>query len=85
MQASQTTAQGLWLATGCGVIVGFATWFGGPFAVAGAPLTLPQITQVVQSNYNLLPADIVYCLGWTAFAVVFFVMMWSMLLSRQMK
>ncbi len=35
VQASQTTAQGLWLAGVCGVIVGVAIWFGGPFAVAG--------------------------------------------------
>lgn len=35
MQASQTTAQGLWLAGVCGVVVGLAIWFGGPFAVTG--------------------------------------------------
>lgn len=35
VQASQTTAQGLWLAGVCGVIVGLAIWFGGPFAVKG--------------------------------------------------
>ncbi|KAA6423129.1 MAG: hypothetical protein FRX49_07116, partial [Trebouxia sp. A1-2] len=32
-EASQTTAQGLWLAGVCGVVVGLAIWFGGPFAV----------------------------------------------------
>ena len=36
LQASQTTAQGLWLAGVCGVIVGLAIWFGGPFAVSGS-------------------------------------------------
>ena len=40
LQASQTTAQGLWLALGCGVIVGAAIYVGGPFAVAGSPLCI---------------------------------------------
>lgn len=43
LQASRTTAQGLWLATGCGVIVGLAIYLGGPFAVAGS-LSLRAIT-----------------------------------------
>ncbi len=40
MQASQTTAQGLWLAGVCGVVVGLAIWFGGPFAVTGMQHTI---------------------------------------------
>ncbi len=40
MQASQTTAQGLWLAGVCGVVVGLAIWFGGPFAVTGSQHTI---------------------------------------------
>ena len=34
LQASETTAQGLWLAAVCGTILGLVIWFGGPFAVA---------------------------------------------------
>lgn len=40
LQASQTTAQGLWLALGCGVIVGIAIYVGGPFAVTGSLIFL---------------------------------------------
>ena len=34
MQASETTAQGLWLAGVCGSILAAVVWFGGPMAVA---------------------------------------------------
>lgn len=34
LQASETTAQGLWLAAVCGTILGLVIWFGGPLAVA---------------------------------------------------
>lgn len=52
LQASQTTAQGLWLALGCGVIVGAAINVGGPFAVAGSPLCILS-AQVVYSMQHM--------------------------------
>ena len=35
VQASQTTAQGLWIGAGIGVIMGTAIWFLGPPAMQG--------------------------------------------------
>ena len=40
LQASQTTAQGLWLALGVGVILGIAIYVGGPFAITGSLIFL---------------------------------------------
>ena len=42
MQASETTAQGLWLAGFSGVVVALAIWFGGPIAVAGNSCPMAQ-------------------------------------------
>lgn len=46
LQVSRTTAQGLWLAIGCGVIVGVAIYVGGPSAVAGSVLPHAHATCV---------------------------------------
>ena len=35
MQASQTTAQGLWIGSGIGILMGTAIWFLGPPAMQG--------------------------------------------------
>ena len=43
MQASETTAQGLWLAGVCGIILAAVVWFGGPLAVASKCSVLIQL------------------------------------------
>ena len=43
MQASETTAQGLWLAGVCGIILAAVVWFGGPLAVGSKCSLLTQL------------------------------------------